>query len=124
MEVTNVSTDNVLAQSLTIISLDLIFLTERKLKDIKLLMHSHSIYIRQNRDNEHITRRKFTLFKHRFNQTGKNMKINLRHPRSSELSPQSSEPSHCHFDGIHRWLSHLNCVELQLKPSNVRQVQI
>lgn len=94
------------------------------LKDAKLTTDSHSIYIRQNRDNEHLTRRKFTLFKDNFSLTGKSMKTDLRHPLSSELSPQSSEPSHCHFDGIHRWLSHLYCVELQLKPSNVRQVQI
>ena len=95
-----------------------------RLKDLKSSIDSHSIYIRQNRHNEHLTRRKFTLFKNPFSLTEESMKTDLRHPLSSELSPQSSEPSHCHFDGIHLWLSHLYCVELQLKPSNVRQVQI
>ena len=72
-----------------------------------------------------LTRRKFTLLRIISASLKKVWKqLDLRHPLSSELSPQSSEPSHCHSDGIHRWLSHLYCVELQLKPSNVWKVQI
>ena len=69
-----------LAQNLFLNALDLRLMTGeslKTLKDLKLSIDSHSIYIRQNRHNEHLTRRKFTLFKNHFSLTGESMKNRL-----------------------------------------------